>query len=102
MEKNSDGREEVKVITKQKSIEWEVRKYYWKLYGDHEARLDKEEILQNIQVLTKLKLEDSRKLECEITEGVVSVTLKNIKNNVTPGPGGFGGSFYKVFWKYLK
>ena len=52
--------------------------------------------------MTKLELEDSRKLECEITEGDVSVTLKNTKNNVTPGPGGFGGSFYKVFWKYLK
>ena len=24
------------------------------------------------------------------------------KNNVAPGPGGFGGGFYKLFWKYLK
>ena len=45
MEKNRDGREEVRVITEQKSIEWEVRKYYWKLFGEHETRLDKEEIL---------------------------------------------------------
>ena len=31
----------------------------------------------------------------------MSVTLKNTKNNVAPGPHGFGGSFYKVFWKHL-
>ena len=47
-------------------------------------------------------MEDCRKLECEITEREVTITLKNTKNNVDPGPGGFGGSFYKVFWKYLK
>ena len=85
------------MITEQKSIEWEVRKYYWKLYGEHKAKVDREEILGNIEDLTKLETEDCRKLECEITGGEVSVTLKNTKNNVAPGPGGFGGSFYKVF-----
>ena len=89
------------MITEQKSIEWEMRKYYLKLYGEHEAGVDKEDILRNIEDLTKLETEDCRKLECEITEGEVSVTLKNTKNNVAPGPGGFGGAFYKVFWKYL-
>ena len=42
-------------------------------------------------MLPKLELEDCRGLECEITEDEVSVTLKNTKNNVAPGPGGFGG-----------
>ena len=42
------------------------------------------------------------KLERKITEEEVSVTLLHTKNNVAPGPGGFGGSFYKLFWKYLK
>ena len=28
MEKNKDGREEVKIITEQKAIEWEVKKYF--------------------------------------------------------------------------
>ena len=31
-----------------------------------------------------------------------SNTLKNTKNNVAPGGGGFTGSFYKVFWCYIK
>ena len=65
-------------------------KYYWKLYSEHEAKVDKEEILRNIDVLPKLKLEDCRRLECEITEDEVSVTLKNTKNNMAPGLGGFG------------
>ena len=46
--------------------------------------------------------EDSRRLECGITEEEVLLTLENTKNNVAPGPGGFGGAFYKIFWRYLK
>ena len=64
MEKNKDGREEVRVITEQKALEWEVRKYYWKLYGEHEASVNKEEILQSIYDLIKLEPEDYTKLEC--------------------------------------
>ena len=90
------------MITEQKDIEWEVRKYYWRLYSEHEARVDKDKILRNIDVLPRLELEDTRRLECEITEEEVSVTLKNTKNNVAPGPGGFGGGFYNFFWYYLK
>merc|ERR1712163_86787 len=41
-------------------------------------------------------------LERPITEGEVSSTLLHTRNNVAPGPGGFGGGFYKMFWKYLK
>ena len=32
----------------------------------------------------------------------VSKTLKNTRNNVAPGVGGFTGAFYKVFWCFLK
>ena len=32
----------------------------------------------------------------------VSTCLRNTRNNVTPGCGGFTGAFYKVFWCYLK
>ena len=52
--------------------------------------------------MTKLELEDSRGLECEITEDEVSVTLKITKNNVGPGPGCFRKAFYHVFLKYSK
>ena len=39
-----------------------------------------------------MELEHCRKLECGITEEEVSFTLKNTKNNVAPGPGGFGST----------
>ena len=94
-EKDDKGVERIKVISEQKDIEWEVRKYYWKLYSEHEAKVDREEILRNIDMLPRLEQEDSRRLECEITEDEVSVTLKNTKNNVAPGPGGFGGGVTK-------
>ena len=101
-EKNKEGREEVRVVTEQREIEWEVRKFYWHLYGEHEARVDRGEILQSIDNLKEMNPEESQKLECKIAEEEVSLTLKNTKNNVAPGPGGFGGAFYKVFWHYLK
>ena len=39
--------------------------------------LEQEEILQNIEDLTKLEPEDCRKLEYEITEGELLVILRN-------------------------
>ena len=80
-EVDKDGKESVRIITEPKSIKWEVRKYYFNLYSQQEARVDKEEIMQNIEVLTKIDQEDIKKLDSEITEGEVSVTLKNTKNN---------------------
>ena len=65
-------------------------------------RVVKEDILQSIDNLTEMDPEESQKLDCEMTEEEVSLTLKNPKNNVAPGPRGFWGAFYKVFWKYLK
>ena len=41
-------------------------------------------------------------MDREITEDEVSETLKNTRNNIALGSGGFGGSFYKVFWRFLK
>ena len=52
--------------------------------------------------MTKIDEESIKRLDNEITEEEVSCTLKNTKNNVAPGLGGFGGAFYKVFWKYFK
>ena len=93
VERNREGREEIRVVTEQKEIEWEVRKFYWHLCGEHEARVHKEEILQNVDGLVEMDPEDSQKLECEITEEDVSLTVKNTRNNVAPGPDGFGGAF---------
>ena len=38
VEKNKEGKDEVRVVTDQKEIEWEVRKFYWNLYGSRKLR----------------------------------------------------------------
>ena len=78
-EVDENGKESVKIIREQNSIEWEVWKYYYNLNSKQEARIDKEEILQNTDVLTKIDLEDVKKLVSEITEGEMSVTLNNTR-----------------------
>ena len=91
------GKEVTRIIRDQETIEKEVRQFYCNLYSKGETNIDKDEILRNIEALTKIDEEDAKRLDTEITEEEVSSTLKNTKNNVAPGPGGFGGAFYKVF-----
>ena len=47
-EKNDRGEEIVRIVRKQSSVEWEVRKYYWNLYRHEETRSRKEDILEKI------------------------------------------------------
>ena len=101
-DEDEEGKKTIRVVQEQKEIEWEVRKFYYKLYSEKEAKVDKIEILQSIEEMTKISDVDMCKLECGITEGEVAVTLLQTRNNVAPGPGGFGGGFYKMFWKYFK
>ena len=101
-EKDKDGNDIVRVVQEQKEIELEVRKFYYKLYSKKEAKVDKLEILQSIEEVTEISDVDRCRLECGITEGEVAVTLMQTRNNVAPGPGGFGGGYYKMFWRYLK
>ena len=92
-DEDKEGKKTIRVVQEQKEIEWEVRKFYYKLYSEKEAKVDKTEILQNIEEMTKISDVDMCKLECGITEGEVAVTLMQTKNNVAPGPVGFGGGF---------
>ena len=86
----------VRVVKEQKEVKWEVRKYYWNLYKEQETNVNTEEILENIAELKKVSLDDKSRLELKITGEEVSNTLKQTRNNVAPGPGGFGGSFYSL------
>ena len=40
VEKKPNGEEVIKIVTDQKAIEWEVRKFYWNLYQDEEKKID--------------------------------------------------------------
>ena len=79
-----------------------MRKFYWRLYKKEELFCNKQDILDRIGEIKGISKDDRCSLEKEITMEEVSNTLKNTKNNVAPGAGGFTGSFYKVFWCFLK
>ena len=53
VEKKPNGEEKIRVVTEQKAIEWEVRKFYWNLYQDEEKFIDKEEVLRSIADVKK-------------------------------------------------
>ena len=97
-EENERGEEVTHVDAMQSSVEWEVRKFYWKLYKKEETFCSKQYILKRIGEVKGISEDDRCNLEKEITMEEVSNTLKNTKNNVAPGAGGFTGLFYKVFW----
>ena len=56
--------------------------------------------MQNTSMPT-LKEEESLKLEGMLTLKEAGQTLKNMKNNKSPGTRGFSVDFYKIFWKQL-
>ena len=47
-EKKEKGEEVIRVVTKQSSVEWEVRKFYWHLYRKEETFCSKQDILDRI------------------------------------------------------
>ena len=53
IEKKPNGEEVIRVVTEQKAIEWEVRKFYWNLYQEEEKDINKEEILETSHNLRK-------------------------------------------------
>ena len=64
--------------------------------------MDTEEVLESIAELKKVNLDDKSRLELKITGEEVSITLKQTRNNVAPGPGGFGGSFKRSSGNILR
>ena len=90
-------------ITNQKEILNEASKYYENLYSSRENSLNDINLniyMQNIN-MPKLNEQEATELEGEITLKEASLTLKNMKNNKSPGTSGFSVDFYKVFWKQL-
>ena len=101
-ERDEKGEEKIRVIKEQRAVEWEVRKFYWNLYRREETNCRKEKILEKIGDVRKISEEESCRLKEKITMEEVGKTLRNTKNNIAPGAGGFSGSFYRVFWCLIK
>ena len=67
VEKKPDGREEVRIVKKQKEVEWEVRNFYWNLYKEQESNVNINEILENITKMKKVSQDDKLRLDERIT-----------------------------------
>ena len=102
VERDENGEGRKRIVKEQCAVEWEVRKFYWNLYRKEETNCRKEVILEKIEDFRKISEDENCKLEEKITIEEVGKTLRNTRNNVAPGAGGFSGSFYKVFWCLLK
>ena len=96
-------KEDGTILTDQKDILNETELYYKHLYSNRETELENvdldEYIGQNMNTLTG---EQAEKLEGLLTLQEISDTLKNMKNDKSPGLSGFSAEFFKVFWKQLR
>ena len=90
---NKNGEESIREEPKQSEVDCKVRKFYWKLYRRKASIIDKREILERIGDVKKISAYAKENLEKEITMEEVSKTLKNTRNNVAPGAGGFTRAF---------
>ena len=92
MEKDKNNVAQERVVTDQKTIEWEVRKLYWKLYRKQEVKVNMEEVRNMTGHIKKIPDVECTILEKKITMDDLSRCLKNTKNNVAPGSGRFSGA----------
>ena len=92
------------IITEQKTILNEIKKYYEKLFSDHDSESNTDNNTHTLSDLniTKLSPKQSQSLELPLTELEIEHTLKKMKNTRTPGIDGFPAEFYKTFWNKLK
>ena len=61
-ERNERGEETVRIVKKQSSVKWEVRKYYWSLYRKEETFCSKQDILEKIGEVKKISEEETASL----------------------------------------
>ena len=87
-------------IKEQKLILEEVRNFYSKLYREENLE-DKDLESLNLGEHPKLSNLVSEKLEGPLSIEEILSTLKNMKNEKTPGICGYSVEFFKFFWKDL-
>ena len=93
----SDG---TRTNTKDEII-FETKRFYEKLYDVKQTEdVDLNDLL-NFPNVPKLNEDEKLKLEGPITINEISESLKNMKNNKSPGSDGFTAEFFKFFWKDL-
>ena len=91
------------IITEQNAILKETEIFYKNLYNkfeDQSETIDLETYIDS-NLVTKLTEREAEQLEGLLTYSEISKTLKNMKNDKSPGLTGFSADFLKVFWKQL-
>ena len=87
-------------IVDQNEILQEIKSFYKNLYSSRDDTLidvNLEELLSSFNV-PKLSNQEAEALEGEITYKEATETLRNMKNEKSPGSDGFTAEFFKVFW----
>ena len=91
-------------ITDQHKILKEMQTFYTKLFQNCDSDLsdiELDELLEDYDV-NKLNECDSQALTGKLTEKEITFTLRNMKNNKSPGIDGFSAEFFKMFWSKMK
>ena len=93
-----------KLITEQKEVLNEIKKFYEKLYKNKEQDIHDVDLNKKLGHLPipKLNRERSIFLDNPFTETEILSVLKCMKNNKSPGSDGFSVEFFKFFWQDLK
>ena len=90
-------------IRDQKAILKETELYYKQLYASRDTELENIDLENYIgHNMKKLTNTQADKLEGLLTLQEISTTLKNMKNDKSPGLSGFAAEFFKVFWNKLR
>ena len=89
-------------ITDFDKINNEVLQFYKQLYSSKEENIENVDLDVRLKADTpKLSDEEATAIEGSITIEEAGKTLKNMKNNKSPGSTGFTAEFFKFFWKDL-
>ena len=91
-------------VTAQKEILNTIKCFYENLFRNNDNNLndvDLDYILRNANQ-TILTATESNSLEGLLTMEEISLSLKNMHNNKTPGIDGFPADFFKFFWNKLR
>ena len=88
------------IITSQKSILAEEKKFYEHLYSKKEQTNSNIDFFDN--ALPKLNENESNSCEGQITEQECIKAIKEMKNQKSPGSDGITAEFYKIFWHDIK
>ena len=101
IEKNDKG-ETIKTTTGQKNVQEETAKFWEKMFANENIETTEEDIYEYLgntagQEAKKVNEKEREEMDKEITLDDIEETIRNLKNDKSPGVTGFTNEFYKEF-----